>query len=98
MSGGPSQPKVVGEVWEDERIRSFLDLKPLDDTDPDYHVLRQAYEHMPEEPFSRFVRFFAEAGRNLNAVGPEGETLLARVRQHRRSVGYAQALEAAGAK
>ncbi|WP_369600547.1 PA4642 family protein [Hahella sp. SMD15-11] len=94
---GPSQPKVVGEVWEDERLRSFLELKPLDGTDPDYHVLRQAYEHMPEEPFARFVGFFVEAGRNINATGPDGETLLARISRHRRSQAYAEALKAAGA-
>ena len=33
---GPSQPKVVDEDWSDERVASFLDIKPYDGTDPDF--------------------------------------------------------------
>ena len=48
--------------------------------------------------FQRFIDFFVEAGRNLNAVNEDGETILDRVSEHRRSVDYARALEEAGAK
>lgn len=97
MSGGPSQPKVIGEEWSDERVRAMLERKPYDGSDPDYFVLEEAYEHMIADDFSRFVDFFVEAGRNLNAVGPQGETLMQRVKGHRRAVDYAAILEKAGA-
>ncbi|MBK8971053.1 MAG: PA4642 family protein [Hahellaceae bacterium] len=98
MSGGPSQPKVVDEDWSDERVVSFLSLKPFDATDPDYHVLCKAYEHMIEENFARFVSAFVAAGRNLNACNARGESFLTHVRQHRRSSGYAGILVNAGAR
>ena len=98
MSGGPSQPKVVDEIWSDERVRSFLDLRPYDHCDPDYHVLRKAYEHMTAADFTRFIGEFCRAGRDINALGPEGHTFLQRVRGHGRSQDYAMALTAAGAK
>ncbi len=98
MSGGPSQPKVVDEQWSDERVRSFLDLRPFDHTDPDYHVLRKAYEHMTAGDFGRFVSEFLRAGRNLDALGPDGETILQRVREHERSREYAAVLERVGAR
>lgn len=98
MSGGPSQPKVVDEEWSDERIASFLSLKPYDDTDPDYHVLNKAYEHMIEDNFARFVAVFVAAGRNLNPCDSQGESFLSHVRKHRRSAHYAAILEKAGAR
>ena len=96
---GPEKPKVIGEEWSDERVRSFLDLKPYrEDLDADYFVLIRAYESMRAGDFQRFINFFVEAGRNLNAVNEQGETILDRVSEHRRSVDYARALEEAGAK
>lgn len=95
---GPSQPKVEGEQWSDERIKAFLDLEPLDGKDPDYHVLIEAYQYMVPEFFERFVTFFVEAGRDINAKSPEGDTILARIKQHGRSAPYAKVLEQAGAR
>lgn len=95
---GPSQPKVEGEQWSDERIQSFLALQPLDDKHPDYHVLSQAYQYMVPEFFERFVAFFVAAGRDLNAQSPEGETLLARIKQHGRAEPYIAILVKAGAQ
>jgi len=95
---GPSQPKVEGEQWSDDRIRGFLSLYPLDGTNPDYHVLLQAYQHMVPEFFSRFLVFFSESGRDINALSPDNETIHDRVGSHRRSQAYMQALEKHGAK
>lgn len=94
---GPSQPKVVGEDWSDERVKSFLDLQCHDETDPDFHVLREAYEHMIAYDFARFVPFFVEAGRNINAKNPDGETILDRISNHSRSQAFADILRNAGA-
>jgi len=95
---GPDKPKVIGEEWSDERVRSYLDLTPLDkSTDPDHFVLTRAYEAMRAGDFERFLGFFVAAGRNLNARDERGQTLLDRVALHRRSAAYAKALENAGA-
>jgi len=96
---GPDKPKVIGEEWSDDRVKSFLDLSPWDkNLNPDHFVLIRAYEAMRAEDFERFVGFFVEAGRNLNAEDERGQTILDRVSQHRRSADYARALENAGAK
>ncbi|MDX1453157.1 MAG: PA4642 family protein [Oleiphilaceae bacterium] len=94
---GPSQPKVEGEQWSDDRIKAFLDLKPLDGENPDYHVLHQAYQHMTPNFFARFVPFFVADGRDINARSLKGETMLERVAQHRRSTEYAAILREHGA-
>lgn len=94
---GPSQPKVEGEQWSDERIKDFLELKPLDGENPDYHVLHQAYQHMTPEFFARFVPFFVAAGRDIHARSLQGETMLERIAQHRRSEAYADILTRHGA-
>ena len=96
---GPDKPKVVDEEWSDERVRSYLGLEPYDASiDSDYHVLERAYTSMREGDYRRFLAFFTEAGRDLNARGPNGQTILERVSEHRRSGGYADALEEFGAK
>jgi len=61
-------------------------------------VLSRAYEAMRAEDFERFIAFFIEANRDLNAEDERGNTILDRVAQHRRSVDYARALQNAGAK
>ncbi|MET4026503.1 hypothetical protein ABIE59_002029 [Marinobacter sp. MBR-99] len=96
---GPDKPKVIGEEWSDERVKSFLDLSPWDkNLNPDHFVLTRAYESMRAGDFERFIAFFVGAGRDLNAEDERGETILDRVSQHGRSGDYAQALEKAGAK
>ncbi|MDO3721414.1 PA4642 family protein [Marinobacter sp. chi1] len=96
---GPDKPKVIGEEWSDERVKSFLAIDPYDKTlNPDFHALLKAYQAMRAEDFERFIGFFREAGRNLNAVNERGETILDLISQHRRSVDYAEALKKAGAK
>lgn len=96
---GPEKPKVIGEEWSDERVKSFLFLSPYDARiNPDFHVLITAYRAMRAEDFDRFLRFFCEAGRDLNALDEHGQTILDHVSAHRRSVDYARALSAAGAR
>jgi len=94
---GPSQPKVEDEQWSDERIAGFLDLKPLDDTNVDYHVLLQSYQHMTPDFFSRLVAMFVGAGRDIKAVSLDGETILSRVSAHKSSAAYADILRSKGA-
>lgn len=96
---GPDKPKVIGEEWSDERVKSYLDLTPWDhNINADNFVLNRAYESMRAEDFERFIGFFVEAGRDLNAEDDQGATILDRVVRHRRSTDYARALENAGAQ
>lgn len=95
---GPDKPKVIGEEWSDDRVKSYLDLTPWDRSiNADYFVLSRAYESMRAEDFERFINFFVEARRDLNAEDEHGATILDRVARHRRSAEYAHALENAGA-
>lgn len=97
MSGGPSQPKVEGEQWDDERIKGFLVLEPRDEMNADYHVLKEAYQYMTPEFFARFVPFFVEAGRDINAKNPEQKSLLQRIQSYGKAAPYKAVLEANGA-
>ncbi|WP_375171358.1 PA4642 family protein [Marinobacter sp.] len=96
---GPDKPKVIGEEWSDERVKSFLAIEPYDSAkNADFNALLKAYQAMRASDFERFIGFFVEAGRNLNGVNEHGETILDLVSEHRRSVDYAKALEQAGGK
>lgn len=96
---GPEKPKVIGEEWSDERVKAFLFISPYDARiNPDFHVLIKAYQAMRAGDFERFLVFFNEAGRDINAINEDGQTILDHVLEHRRSVAYAEALRAAGAR
>jgi hypothetical protein len=89
--------KVLDEVWTEDRVRSFLEVRPHDGTDEDFHMLLKAYQSMRPSDFELFVQFFGEQGRDVNATGPGGRTVLAIVSEHRYGVEYAEILQAAGA-
>ena len=97
MSLKKDKQKVLGETFDDERIKTFLDVEPPKGVNADYHCLEVAYRGMHEENFATFVRFFTEAGRDLNARGPSGETMAEVIAKHRHGGDYLQALKAAGA-
>ena len=90
--------KVLGEHFDDERIKSFLNFLPPDGVDPDFHVLEKAYRGMIAENFATFIQFFIEAGRDINAKNPAGLTILDIVRQHRHGDEYIDTLIKAGAE
>lgn len=98
MSQRKDKEKVLGEHFDDERIKTFLEFTAPVGVNADYHLLEKAYRGMRGENFATFIRLFAEAGRDLNAIGPEGKTLLQTVKAHRNGAEYAEVLEAAGAQ
>ncbi|MFK7913633.1 MAG: PA4642 family protein [Pseudomonadales bacterium] len=89
--------KVVDEVWDDERIESFLSKGSMGTESDDYSILLNAYRSMRVEDFLRFLPLYSAAGHSLDAADSAGTTLLATVRTHRNSAAFAEALEAAGA-
>jgi hypothetical protein len=93
-----TQLAVVDEWFTDERVKSYLDKGTVEGEDADYHVLLKAYRGMVPEAFARFIAFYVEAGRNLNAPGPGGKTILQLVNEHRNGTEYAEILKQAGAQ
>lgn len=97
MSLKKDKSKVLGETFDDDRIKTFLTVDAPSNVNPDYHCLETAYRGMHQENFATFVGFFKDAGRDLNAKGPEGKSLAQIVASHRKSSDYLQVLTAHGA-
>jgi hypothetical protein len=97
MSLRKDKEKVIGETFDDERIKSFLNYPAPAGVSQDFHVLEKAYRGMREENFNTFVQFFLEAGYDINATGPDGKTFLQTIKTHRIAGDYLQTLENVGA-
>jgi hypothetical protein len=97
MSEKKDKKKILVETFSDERVRSFLEGTPYGPVNPDYYLLERAYRGMNEENFATFVRFFVEAGKDLNAKNPQGLTISQVIKQHRLGKDYLEALKNAGA-
>lgn len=94
---GPDKPKVIGEEWSDERVKSFLAIEPYQSSEnADFHVLLKAYRSMRAGDFERFIGFFKESGRDINAPSKDGQTILAVISEHGRSGDYADIVKNAG--
>ena len=98
MSLKKDKQKVLGETFDDERIKSFLCFEAPQGVNPDFHLLEKAYRGMNADNFDNFLQFFLEDGRDIDATNPAGETLLAIVSQHQHGGEYAAALKNRGAK
>jgi hypothetical protein len=90
--------KVLGEVFDDERVKTFLEIEGREGWSSDYLRLERAYRSMKAENFDTFVKFFCEAGYDINAQNPEGKNLLQVLQDHRLSGDYCSALKASGAR
>lgn len=98
MSLKKDKQKVLGEVFDDVRIKTFLDIQPYGNTNADFHVLEKAYRGMNIENFVSFIGFFLEQNRDINATNCDDKTLFQLVVEHRHGHEYANALEQAGAQ
>lgn len=98
MSLKKDKQKVLGEHFDDERIKTFLDVEPYGGLSADFCALEKAYRGMIAENFATFVRFFIERGHDINATDQEGQTLLQIAKTHRQSNEYVAALVAVGAR
>ena len=97
MAERKDKQKVIGEPMTDEQIAVFLDFPPEEGVNGDFHLLEKAYRALRAEDFARFLTFFKDQNRDLNARDPQGRTLLDLVAQHPKGKDYAQALRDAGA-
>lgn len=90
--------KVLGEVFDDNRVKGFLNVEQRNGIDVDYDTLEKAYRGMTAENFVSFVKFFVNDGRNIDAQNAEGLTLLQVISKHRPAGEYIHALKSCGAK
>ena len=97
MSLKKDKQKVLGEVFDDERVKSFLDYLAPQGVSRDFHLLEKAYRGMNIDNFISFVDFFKQAGYDLNATNPDGLSMVKIMNQHKQGIDYAQALIKAGA-
>ena len=98
MSLKKDKQKVLGEIFDEERIAGFLTGEAPEGFNRDFYLLERAYRGMKAENFDTFVHLFKAQGLDLNSESPEGQTLLARIREHAQSTDYAEILRAAGAR
>lgn len=78
----PDKAKVVDEVWDDERIASFLDKGPMGDEAAEFSILLYAYRSMRAEDFARFIDKFKAGGGNVQAKDNAGRTLAEVIADH----------------
>jgi hypothetical protein len=95
MAPKKDKEKVLGEIFDDARVKSFLSYDPPAGVSADFHLLEKAYRGMNIDNFRTFLAFFKEAGRDLNAINPDGKTLVDIVAEHGHGKAYVQALKAA---
>jgi hypothetical protein len=94
----PDKQKVVDEVWDDERIESFLDKTPMgDEQSRDFSALLNAYRSMRPGDFERFVTRFKALNRDLDAQSNEGQTLVSLIADHRHGADFREILLRHGA-
>lgn len=98
MSLKKDKQKVLGESFDDERIKGFLDVSRYGNLPQDWCALEKAYRGMNAENFATFVGFFVESGKDINITNPQGQTFLQVISEHRNSTDYVEALKAAGAQ
>jgi hypothetical protein len=97
MSLKKDKQKILGEVFDDDRVKSFLNYQAPAGVSPDYHLLEKAYRGMNIDNFKTFLTFFKAAGHNLNATNQDGMTLMQVVSEHGHGEEYRAPLEDAGA-
>ena len=89
--------KVIDEVWTEDHVKSFLDVRPHDNTDEDFHMLLKSYQSMRVSDFQLFVNFFSTDKRDINATGADGRSVRAIASEHRHGTEYVEILKNAGA-
>lgn len=82
--------KVLGEVFDDARVKTFLIDHAPTGVNVDFHCLERAYRGMNYDNFATFIGFFKDAGRDLNATNPEGRTLSSLIKEHSSFEKYAE--------
>jgi len=95
----PDKKIITDEVWDDDRVRSFLTPHaPQGDDDVDFTLLVNAYRGMRIDDFVRFLRFFRDGQHRLDAENEIGQTFVEFIARHRHGRPFVDAMIAAGAR
>jgi hypothetical protein len=95
----PDKKIITDEVWDDERVRSFLTTPTPQGRDQiDFTLLVNAYRGMRIEDFARFIRFFCEANHRLDAENELGQTFVEFIARHRHGKPFVDVMITAGAQ
>ena len=92
--------KVLDEVWDDARVRSFLGKQQPSQSgealpgDADFYVLRHAYQSMRAADFDRFLGFYTAQGRDVRAKDGRGRTLAEAIAHHANAAPFVRLLDA----
>jgi len=97
MSLKKDKQKILGEVFDEERVKSFLDYLPPEGVSRDFHLLEKAYRGMNIDNFVSFIDFFKQAGLDINSTNPDGLSIVQVIQEHKQATSYVQALINAGA-
>ena len=95
----PDKKIITDEVWDDERVRSFLAPRSAQGGDaPDFVLLLNAYRAMRVDDFARFIRFFVADHHDLNASNEHGQCFVEFISTHRHGEPFAEIMIVAGAR
>ena len=92
--------KVLDEVWDDERVKSFLGKTAPSQSgtplpgDADFYVLRHAYQSMRPHDFDRFLEHYTVQGRDVRAKDGQGRTLAVAIAGHANAAPFVELLNA----
>lgn len=98
MAVKKDKQKVIDEVFDESRLKSFLKLRPPEGVNADYNILERAYRGMTADYFDEFLNLFVDAGHDINAQNPTGQTLLVNISKHQQAGDYICALQKHGAE
>ena len=97
----PDKQKVIDEIWDDARVRSYLSKATPTQSgealpgETDFHLLRNAYYAMRIDDFKRFVDYYIRDGHNLDAKNENGLTLIDYLQPHKKAAPFINALKQA---
>jgi hypothetical protein len=95
----PDKKIITDEVWDDERVRSFLTPQARQGADDaDFTLLVNAYRAMRIDDFVRFIAFFVHSKHRLDAQNEIGQTFVEFIARHRHGKPFVEAAIAAGAR
>ena len=99
MGMRPDKKTITDEIWDDDRIRSFLVPRAaLGGDEPDFVLLLNAYRGMRPDHFARFIAFYVGESHSLNPRNEEGQTFAEFIAPHRHAKEFIEILLRAGAQ
>ena len=85
--------KVTDEIWDEQRIQSFLNKPAMGQEPKHYSQLLFAYRSMRPEDFERFIKAFVAGGGDVNAKSKDGLTLAQVIKSHQKSAAFTSILQ-----